>query len=138
VDFYPHPCGIWHKVTNCLFKIQRERHITLAVVLHEIPQEVGDFAILLQSGFSRKRAWFIIFLSALFTIAGATISLIIGSNIKSFVHLMLPFTAGSFIYIAVADLLPELQKERKPSRSLAQFAAILTGIGLMFLLTLAE
>jgi zinc and cadmium transporter len=77
-------------------------------------------------------------LSALLAIAGAVISLIIGARVDNFVHPMIPFTAGGFIYIAVADLLPELQKERSLSKSIAQLAAIISGIGLMYLLWFTE
>lgn len=108
---------------------------TVAIILHEIPQELGDFGVLIHSGFSRGRALIFNFLSGLLAIVGAIISLLASQHIVSFSRLMLPFTAGGFIYIAGCDLLPELQKENKPSKSGLQFLGLISGIGLMYLLT---
>lgn len=109
---------------------------TIAIVLHEIPQELGDFGVLINAGFSRARALVFNFLSGLLAIVGAIVSLLASSSLVSFSRFMLPFTAGGFIYIAGCDLLPELQKERKPSKSGLQLAALVLGVGLMYLLTL--
>lgn len=111
---------------------------TMAVILHEIPQEIGDFGILVHAGFSRRRALFFNFLSASVSIVGALIALILGFRSGSFSHFMAPLTAGGFIYIAGSDLLPELHKESKPAQSLIQMAAIIAGAGVMLLLTLAD
>lgn len=111
---------------------------TLAVILHEIPQEIGDFGILVQAGFTRKRALFFNFLSASLSILGALIALFLGLRGSHFSHFMAPLAAGGFIYIAGSDLLPELHKESKPAHSLTQMGAILVGAGLMLLLTLSE
>jgi zinc and cadmium transporter len=111
---------------------------TVAIILHEIPQELGDFAVLIHAGFSRLRALFFNFASGLLAIVGAVISLVASSSIANFASFMLPFTAGGFIYIAGCDLLPELQKEHKPSKSILQFAALVFGLGLMYVLTLIE
>ncbi len=111
---------------------------TLAVILHEIPQEIGDFGVLIHAGFGKTKALLLNFLSASFAIGGAVISLIAGSSMENFTSLMLPFTAGGFIYIAGSDLLPELHKEKELSKSFIQFIAIGTGIGLMLLLTMLE
>lgn len=111
---------------------------TMAVILHEIPQEIGDFGVLIHAGFGRAKALFLNFLSASLAIAGAIISLLAGKNIENFSALMLPFTAGCFIYIAGSDLLPELNKERELSKSIVQFIAIGVGIALMLLLTVLE
>ncbi len=108
---------------------------TLAVVLHEIPQEIGDFGILLYAGFSKTRALFFNFLSALTAILGAILALIIGSKIQNFAIILLPFTAGGFIYIAGTDLIPELKKYDKLSASLIQLLALIMGIFVMVLLT---
>jgi zinc and cadmium transporter len=107
---------------------------TLAVVFHEIPQEIGDFGILLNAGFTKRRALFFNFLSATLALLGTALALVIGSTLESFSAVMLPFTAGGFIYIAGSDLLPELQKELAPTKSLLQFVAIAAGIGLMLIL----
>ncbi|MEW6212856.1 MAG: ZIP family metal transporter [Acidobacteriota bacterium] len=109
-----------------------------AVILHEIPQEIGDFGILLQAGLSKTKALFFNFLSASLAMLGAFIAMLVGMDVRDYVDLMIPFTAGCFIYIAGADLMPELQKEISPAKSLIQLAAILAGMGLMLLLTLFE
>lgn len=111
---------------------------TIAVVLHEIPQEIGDFGVLLHAGFTRTRALFFNFLSASLAIMGAIIALTIGAGIEKFSLIMLPLAAGGFIYIAGSDLVPELQKEYEPFKSLLQFIAMSMGIGLMLLLLLLE
>ncbi len=107
-----------------------------AVVLHEIPHEIGDFGILIHAGFSRRRALLFNFLSACLAIVGALAALLIGGRMAEFSRLMIPLTAGGFIYIAGSDLLPELHEESKPSQSLAQLLAILCGVCLMMLLRL--
>ncbi len=111
---------------------------TVAVILHEIPQEIGDFGILLHAGFSKRAALLFNFLSASLAIVGAVISLAVSAGIDGFSAAMLPLTAGGFIYIAGSELVPELQKELKPSRSLVQLIAIGSGVGLMLLLMLLE
>lgn len=111
---------------------------TLAVILHEVPQEIGDFGVLLQAGFSRRKALFFNFLSAMIAIAGTIIALVIGSRAERFSTLMIPFTAGGFIYLAGCDLLPELNRESALSRSLLQLVAMMAGAGLMLSLTWLE
>lgn len=109
---------------------------TIAIILHEIPQELGDFGVMLHAGFSRGRALLLNFLSGMLAVAGAIISLLASQYEVSFSAFMLPFTAGGFIYIAGSDLLPELQKERKPWNSGVQLLALVAGVGLMYLLKL--
>ncbi len=111
---------------------------TLAVVLHEIPQEIGDFGVLLHSGLKKTKALFYNFLSAILAIFGAILAILVGANINEFSIFLIPFTAGGFIYIAGSDLLPELQKEVKPLRSFVQFAAFILGIIIMLALLLLE
>jgi zinc and cadmium transporter len=111
---------------------------TIAVILHEIPQEIGDFGILLRAGFSKTKALLFNFLSQSLAIAGAIVSLLIGVNMENFSIVMLPFAAGGFIYIAGSDLVPDLHKEVKPFESILQFFAIGVGIALMLLLTTIE
>jgi zinc and cadmium transporter len=111
---------------------------TLAVVLHELPQEIGDFGILLHAGFSRTRALVFNFLSASLAVIGAVVALVVGTAAASFSTLMLPITAGGFIYIAGSDLVPELHKESDATKSLLQFLALSAGVGLMLLLLLLE
>lgn len=111
---------------------------TIAVILHEIPQEIGDFGVLLYSGIKAKKALLMNFASALFAIIGALIVLILGTKMENITQIIIPITAGGFIYIAGADLIPELHKEVKLSKSLIQFISILMGIGLMTLLLVLE
>lgn len=111
---------------------------TIAVILHEIPQEIGDFGVLLYAGFSRKKAVIFNFLSALAAVLGALITLIIGAKIDNFSNFIIPFTAGGFIYIAGSDLIPELHKETKPLKSFIQLISLLLGILIMILLIFLE
>ena len=108
---------------------------TIAVVFHEIPQEIGDFGILLKSGFSKAEAIKYNFLSALTAIIGAFLGILFSSQVTGFSAFLIPFTAGSFLYIAGADLIPELQKEE--GATFLQFTAIVLGmlvmLGLVFL-----
>jgi len=107
---------------------------TVAVALHEIPQEIGDFSVLIHGGFRRSRALFLNFVTALTAVLGAIISLAIGGSYEGYLMFLLPFTAGGFIYIAGSDLIPELHKEPKTFKSLIQLVGILLGIGIMILL----
>jgi zinc and cadmium transporter len=111
---------------------------TLAVVLHEIPQEVGNFGVLIHAGYSKAKALWLNFLSALAAILGAGITLLLGSSIEAFALLLLPLSAGGFIYIALSDLIPELQKEARTGRGAAQLTAIIVGVGAMSALLLLE
>ncbi len=111
---------------------------TVAVLLHEIPQEIGDFGVLLHSGFRPVKALWLNFLCATFGIGGAVLTLVAGSGMRSLPEVLVPLTAGGFIYIAGSDLVPELHKEREPLKSLFQLLAIGLGVGLMLLLILLE
>ena len=110
---------------------------TLAIVLHEIPQEIGDFAVLLYSGFSRWHALFLNFLSALVALVGALLVLVLGEAGEAVALWLIPIAAGGFIYIANADLIPELHKTTRVTHSLIQFTAMLAGIlAMVFILFL--
>ena len=111
---------------------------SLAVLAHEIPQEIGDFGVLLHGGFSVKKALFYNFLSALAAMVGVVLTLALGSHIEGFGIFLLPITAGGFIYIAGSDLIPELHHGQSPQKSLKQLISILLGIGVMILLTFLE
>jgi zinc and cadmium transporter len=111
---------------------------TLAVILHEIPQEIGDFGILLHGGLTRKKALFFNFLTATLAIAGTVISLVIGTQVKKYSLILLPVTAGGFIYIAGSDLIPELHKELSLPKSIMQFISMLFGIAIMALLVFLD
>ena len=108
---------------------------TVAVVLHEIPQEIGDFGILLYSGFSKIKALLYNFASALFAVLGALLGLMFLS--EESVMLVLPMIAGGFIYISAADLVPELHKETNTKKSLISLLFFVLGILVMYLLKLS-
>jgi zinc and cadmium transporter len=107
---------------------------TIAVILHEIPQEIGDFGVLLHAGYSKAKALWFNFLSGLFAILGAGTAFVLGESAESLALILVPITAGGFIYIALSDLIPELHKTTSGRKSVVQFAGILAGIGAMFLL----
>ncbi len=111
---------------------------TIAVVVHEIPQEIADFGVLLYSGFSKKKALLFNFLSGAIAIIGAGVGLYFGGNSELFTKSILPFAAGGFLYIAGSNLIPELQKDARIKESVMHFIALLVGIGLMYGLTLLE
>lgn len=109
---------------------------SLAVLFHEIPQEMGDFGILIHSGYSRSRALLYNLFSALTAAAGLIIVLLLSVKVGDLTKFLLPFTGGSFLYIAASGIIPELHKETRIIKSLVQFLAILLGIGVMLGLTL--
>lgn len=111
---------------------------TIAVILHEIPQEIGDYGVLIHAGYSKTKALFFNFVSALFAFLGAGVSLLLGLQSESFAGILLPFAAGGFIYIAMTDLIPELHKEKGLKTSVVQLVAILVGIVAMASLLLIE
>ncbi|MDO8516888.1 MAG: ZIP family metal transporter [Nanoarchaeota archaeon] len=111
---------------------------TLAVVLHEIPQEIGDFGVLLHGGFSKSRALLVNFITALTAFAGLFIGLWLGEIIPNISLFFISIAAGGFIYIAGSDLIPELHKETSFSKSLVQTLAFILGILVMFSLLLIE
>ncbi|MFN2484141.1 MAG: ZIP family metal transporter [Candidatus Limnocylindria bacterium] len=106
----------------------------LAVALHEIPQELGDFGILIHAGLGTRRALALNLLSALAAVLGAGVTLVVASATAGFERVLLPITAGGFIYIASTDLFPELHKEPEALRSVLQLAGVLGGVAIMALL----
>lgn len=111
---------------------------TIAVILHEIPQEIGDFSILIHGGFSRAKALLLNFFSALLAVLGAIIALLLSAKTEGLTTFLVPFAAGGFIYIALSDLIPELHKEEALRKSLLQLFAFAIGIAIMFTLLLNE
>ena len=100
----------------------------LAVAAHEIPQEVGDFAVLLDSGFSRAKAFFYNLLSSLTTVLGGLLAYFSMAELKHVTPYVLAVAAASFIYIAVADLIPGLHRRLQPKVTLQQLALIRAGV----------
>ncbi|MBI5222558.1 MAG: ZIP family metal transporter [Candidatus Magasanikbacteria bacterium] len=111
---------------------------TLAVILHEIPQEIGDFGILLHGGYEKKRALFLNFITALTAVAGAIVALLASQFIPHLTQFLVPFAAGGFIYIAGSDLMPELHKETEFKKSFVQLIAFVLGIIVMMAMLLME
>lgn len=101
---------------------------TTAVILHEIPQEIGNFGVLIHAGYTKAKALWFNFLSALTAVAGALIALLLGSMTEQFALWLLPLTAGSFIYIALTDLIPELHKNKSINQGAIQVIAIIVGV----------
>lgn len=104
---------------------------SLAVAAHEIPQEVGDFAILLHSGFSKKKALLYNVLASLSTVVGGVLAYYSLEGLQDSLPYFLAMAASSFIYIAVADLIPSLHKKTDIKTSLQQIALILAGVTLI-------
>jgi len=109
---------------------------TIAVFLHEIPQEIGDFSILLHAGFSRKKAIQFNFLSALVAVVGAILTILVGARLGNITAFLIPFTIGGFIYIATADLIPQIHREENAKHSFLQLIFFIFGICIMGLLLL--
>jgi zinc and cadmium transporter len=111
---------------------------TLAVVLHEIPQEIGDFVVLLHAGYTRKRALWLNFLSALVAVLGTLVAFMLGEVGESFINWVLPIAAGGFVYIAMADLVPALHKTKEKNQSFLQIFFLILGVALMVGLAFLE
>ena len=112
---------------------------TLAVVFHEIPQEIGDFGVLIYGGFNKSRALFFNFSTALTAIFGTIVALSLGFLIQDFIPFLIPFAAGNFIYIAGSDLIPELRKEEVGLlKSALQLTAFVLGVLILFSLVFLE
>jgi zinc and cadmium transporter len=108
---------------------------TIAVMLHEIPQEMGAFGVLVAGGFQPKRALLYNFLVGLTGVVGAVVSLLLGTIVEGYAAYLLPITAGTFIYVAGSDLIPELHHHHSTpaTKSVWQFVLIVLGIGMMLL-----
>jgi zinc and cadmium transporter len=102
---------------------------SFAVIAHEIPQEIGDFAILLDNGYGRMKAFVLNTLSAAATLPGAVVAYFWLGETRGAVPYILAISAASFIYIAAADLIPGLHRQVTLAASLGQLALLLAGIG---------
>ncbi len=101
---------------------------TLVIIFHEIPQEIGDFGVLVYGGFSKSKALFCNFITALTCVLGTIAGYFISEYMKDFSSFLLPFTAGGFIYIAACDLVPEIHKQPGLRKSVSSMIAFLGGI----------
>lgn len=108
--------------------------VTIAVALHEIPQELGDIGILLHAGMRPRKAVLFNLLTAALAIAGALVALVLGGRVPAFTDTVLAVTAGGFIYVAAADLIPELHHGRRGAQSAGQVLLLIGGIAAMWAL----
>jgi zinc and cadmium transporter len=111
---------------------------TIAVIAHEVPHELGNFAILIHGGWSRGKALWYNFLSALPAIVGAVVALLLADLVPLISHLLLAFGVASFIYIAMSDIIPELHKARGFRLTLWQLIGLVLGMASMAALLLLE
>jgi zinc and cadmium transporter len=105
---------------------------TLAIALHEIPQEIGDFGVLIHAGFNKIKALVLNYLVAATVILGGIVGYFAAFYIEGAIAYLLPIAAGGFIYIAASDLMPEIRKESNVKKSIASFGIFLLGIAIMF------
>ncbi len=110
--------------------------ITLAVFFHELPQEIGDFGILIYGGFSKNKALLYNFLSAIIAIFGGIFGLILSNVIDTFNLFILAFAGGGFLYLASTELLPELLHQKNLRKSILQALIFISGIILIICLVL--
>jgi len=108
----------------------------VSVALHEIPQEIGDFGILVYGGMKKLKALFLNFASGLTIVFGGLVGFLLAGKIGESIIFLLPFAAGNFIYIACSDLIPEIKQKENVKKSLFHFLVFLSGIGLMLLIKL--
>jgi len=106
---------------------------TLAIALHEIPQEIGDFGVLLHSGFSRKKALFYNVLVSLTAVLGGILGYYASHYMAQVASYLVPVAAGGFLYISASDLVPELKHERSTKKTISMILTFLLGVFLMFL-----
>jgi zinc and cadmium transporter len=107
---------------------------TIAVVAHEIPQEIGDFGVLLHSGYTRSKALMVNFATALTAVLGAVLALLLFDYTGEVAKFLLPFTIGGFIYIAGSDLIPELHKENDIKNTILTLSGFILGLAAMYVL----
>lgn len=106
---------------------------TAAILLHQIPQEIGDFGILVHGGLTPGKALLYNFLSGGGAVVGAAVAMVIGTFADDFAPIIVALTAGSFIYIAASDLIPELRRSEGHKASFQQLLLMAAGVGLMLL-----
>ncbi|MCK4808537.1 MAG: ZIP family metal transporter [Candidatus Aenigmarchaeota archaeon] len=109
---------------------------SIAILMHEIPQEIGDFGVLVYGGFTKKKALFFNFITALTAVLGGIVGFYLAAYSEMFLIFLLPFAAGGFIYIAACDLIPEIRKETNLKKSLLNFTVFILGILIMYFIKL--
>ncbi len=105
---------------------------TVAVIFHELPQEMGDYGILVYAGFRRGKALFLNFVVALAVVLGGISAIFFIETMEALSGLLIAFSAGSFIYLAASELIPELHKEKSLKKSAVQFVVFILGISLIW------
>jgi len=107
----------------------------IAVVAHEVPQEIGDFGLLLHQGLSKKKVIIINLLSSLTSLVAAVVTYIVGEQVEIFHPLLLSLAAGFFIYISLANLIPEIHEKNKRSFAILETIFLLLGVIVVYILT---
>jgi zinc and cadmium transporter len=107
--------------------------VTISVLLHEIPQELGDFGILIKSGYSRKKAFLYNLLSGSSALVAGVAAYFLLDLVQGFIPYALAIAAASFLYVSLADLIPEMHKETRPKESIIQFLLILLGVAIIYM-----
>lgn len=105
---------------------------SFAIIMHEIPQEIGDFGVLVYGGFSKNKALFYNFLSALTAVVGTVIGYALANMSDAFLKLLMPVAAGGFVYIACCDLVPELHKEQDIKKATFSMGVFILGVAFMY------
>jgi zinc and cadmium transporter len=105
--------------------------VTFSVLLHEIPQELGDFGILIKSGYSRKKALLYNMLSGSSSIISGVAAYFLLDYVEAYIPYTIALAAASFLYVSLADLIPEMHKETKPKESAIQILLILLGVAII-------
>jgi len=126
-------------IISASFAVSAEVGITtsIAIAAHEIPQEIGDFGVLIYGGFKKKKAIVLNFIVALTIVLGGIVGYFISNTAEQSVIFLLPFAAGGFIYIAATDLVPEIKKEINIRKSMATMVVFVCGILIMWLVKMA-
>lgn len=106
---------------------------SIALAFHEIPQEIGDFGVLLYAGFEKGKALLLNFQVALAAVAGGLTGYFLSFRVEQMTTFLLPFAAGGFLYISTSDLIPEIRKETNLKKSLVSFGFFIIGILIMYL-----
>lgn len=109
---------------------------SLAIIAHEIPQEIGDFAILLHSGYSKLRAFQVNLISSFATVVGGVLGYFTLQTMQSWTPVLLALAAASMIYVAVADLIPGLHKRTQLRDTIQQVVLIVLGVGTVVLMNI--
>ena len=109
---------------------------TIAVIFHELPQEMGDYGILIYAGVDKTKALIYNFIAASTVILGGVFASMFIETVESLSGILISFSAGAFIYLAASELIPELQKEKDLKKSLVQFFIFIIGMAVIYSLGL--